>query len=138
MSKETATKKDLEEMGEAWAKKFQTVEEKIGELSSTRSQQSQPQEGAEGGDEVPEKPLYKCKDGKCGQVFDDLDTFVDHKIDHRLKEGEKPAEPEKKRHESVEEFLDCPDCRPKFEKAMKERGWTKAEEAEEEKEESLF
>jgi len=128
-----ATMKDLEEMGESWARKLKEVEEKIGTGSSALTEAKPKESGGNAN-----MPLYRCKDGKCAFTTDDLDAYIDHKIDHKTRE--KPAEeekPEPKRHETVDEFLNCPECRPRFDKRYLKDGWKPPEkEAEKEKKES--
>jgi len=129
---------------EDWKKEMREllkpVQKSLGEMSSDlkslkEGQQSLPLSEGEKAD----MPLYRCKDGKCAFATDDLDAYIDHKIEHKKAE-EKPTEeekPEPKRHQTVDEFLNCPECRPRFDKRYLKDGWTPPKkEGEKEKKES--
>jgi len=128
-------KKELKEFGEATEKRFQGLEEslkRIGEQSSNPNPASN-QEGSE-------MPLYKCKNGNCAFSTEDLDAFIDHKIAHSKTES-KPAEEAappapKKRHETVDDFLNCPECRPRFDQRYLKEGWTPPKKEPEKEEET--
>jgi len=117
-------RKELAELAQALEGRFQNLEKslkEIGERSSSPSPASS-QEGSE-------MPLYKCKNGKCTFATDDLDAYIEHKIDHKTSEKPteeaSPARPA--RHETVEDYLNCPECFPRFEKAFLARGYLKKE-----------
>ncbi len=67
---------------------------------------------------------YACKGKGCGFSTDDLEEFVRHLVGHRQE-----ASAPKGTHRSAREYLECPQCKPKFEKALVERGWKSPEEA---------
>jgi len=84
--------------------------------------------------------IYHCSEEGCSFQTDDLGAYIEHSIDERLKKSafeEEVWEEEPKRHRSVTEFLECPECYPKFlnamlehprfQKTLKEHGWEKPE-----------
>jgi len=84
--------------------------------------------------------IYQCDEEGCTFQTDDLGAFVEHSIDERLKkhsEEEVREEEKPKVHRTAREYLECPECFPKFLKGMlehprfqqtlKERGWVKSE-----------
>jgi len=84
--------------------------------------------------EAVEMPIYKCRGKGCGFTTDDLGALLEHHDEHLLEkvrsliqptvEEPKPEPKPKKRHKTVRDFLTCPECRPAFEKAFMEMGWT--------------
>ena len=129
----SASKKDLEKLGEAWAQKFSKTEKEIGEIYSRLDKTNAKPSQLEGADELP---IYKCRGKDCTFSTDNIPDLVDHVTDEKVsavlkrlsEENKKPAleeetEKAKPLHETTKEFLDCPNCRPKFEKAFKELGW---------------
>lgn len=79
---------------------------------------------------------YRCGEKGCGYTTSDLASFIEHTVDERLKSlsSASPAEGEfglseepKRRHQSTAEFLDCPECAPKFERVLADMGWEKPE-----------
>jgi len=121
--------------GEDWEKQMRTllkesldpIEKSLQELRESRPSSSP---------EASEMPLYKCKDGNCAFSTDDLDAYLDHRDAHK---AQKPAEEEKpepkKRHETVGDFLNCRECRPRFDEHYLREGWKPPKkEAEKEKE----
>jgi len=85
-------------------------------------------------------PIYKCKGKDCGFATDDIGDFIEHKIKESLPraESESPAEPEPKKHMTAKDYLDCPECFPKFEAEFLRRGYAKhAEKKAEAKSEAL-
>lgn len=77
-----------------------------------------------------ETRFYRCAEEGCDFATDNLGVFVGHTVDERLRKlgWTAPEEAEPVRHRSVKDFLDCPECFPKFEKIMLERGYRKPEE----------
>lgn len=78
--------------------------------------------------------FYRCSKEGCDFVTDDLGVFVEHTVDEKLRKrgwtpeeasGEPKTAPVK--HRTFAEFLDCPECAPKFEKVLLEKGWKKPE-----------
>jgi len=121
----------MSEKEESWEKKMKAMldarlkplEESLGSVSSelTSLRERQPSLPSSDGEKT-DVPLYKCKNGKCGFATDDLDAYLDHKHGHYHEEETPPAP--RKRHETVDEFLSCPECRPRFDKRYVEEGWT--------------
>jgi len=74
-------------------------------------------------------PIYKCKGKDCGYATDDIGDFIDHKIRDSLPKAaepaEVPAEPVPKKHMTAKDYLDCPECFPKFEAEFLKRGYAK-------------
>jgi len=123
LSKESyVTRKELEELTKAWAAEFQTLAQRFQPERVVRDSTGNSASGEKR--ESENMPLYKCTSKDCtskGYSTEDIEAFIDHKIEERTRP--KPAEeaaPPKKRHESVEEYLNCPECYPKFEKAILE------------------
>ena len=130
----SASKKDLEKLGEAWAEKFSKTEKEIGKIYSRLDQKNAKPSELEGADELP---IYKCRGKDCTFSTDNIPDLVDHVTDEKVsavlkrlsEENKKPALEQDTEtakpplHETTKEFLDCPNCRPKFEKAFKELGW---------------
>ncbi len=69
--------------------------------------------------------LYRCSEEGCEYVTDSLRAYVLHTVGEELEKAEEEATPRK--HRSVAEFLDCPECFPNFEKVLLEKGWKKPE-----------
>ena len=76
--------------------------------------------------------LYKCKGKDCGYSTDDIHDFITHVVRENVPKAPEPVEPEPKTHRTVKDYLDCPECFPKFEKEFLARGYTKPKEEEEE------
>jgi len=81
-------------------------------------------------------PIYRCHAKGCGYATDNLGAFVQHVLDEKLRERESASIPKTpKGHRTVQEYLNCPECYPKFEKVILEypevfkelekRGWKK-------------
>jgi len=114
----------------------QRQKEKDEQSTSSKEEKSSPN----GGERTPK---YVCTKGNCRFTTDDLDAYLDHRDDH--KEKENPAEkeappapapaPERRRHDTVDEFLACPECRPRFDKRYMKDGWTPPKPEAEKKEE---
>jgi len=73
--------------------------------------------------------IYKCRGKDCKFATDDLDAYIDHKVEEGLRGGEASTllterEAPKVGHRKVEDYLGCPECRPKFDEAYKKLGWT--------------
>jgi len=129
---------------ERWEKKtkamLKPLEESLGSLSSDlksvneKLSRPSPEKGE------PDMPIYKCKNGKCSFATDDLDAYLDHMIDHKIHEKpteeETSSEPRPRRHQTAEEYVNCPECRERFVKAFGEIGYsvTKKEQEPEKKE----
>jgi len=76
-------------------------------------------------------PVYKCKGKDCSFATDDIADFVVHTVKENMPKAETTVEePVKKRHETAEDYLSCPECFPKFEKAFLARGYEKKKEPE--------
>lgn len=122
MSKEP-WKKDLAELAETVEERFQSLRKEIGEKSSSRH---------EGESELP---LYRCKGKDCAFSTDSIEDYVEHRLNEVLESKKTPdtetpvSRPVK--HETAEDYLNCPECFPKFEKAFLKRGYTKKEEKKE-------
>jgi len=71
-------------------------------------------------------PVYKCSGKDCKFSTEDLEAFIDHKVDERVSPP-KIEEPPKKKHETVADYLNCPECFPKFEAEFLKRGYKKPE-----------
>lgn len=88
-----------------------------------------------------EVKFYRCHKGECDFVTDDLGEFVDHIVDMHVKGvGEEKTKPF---HPTIKDYLECPQCYPKFRDALmqdprfleelKADGWVKEEEKKPEK-----
>lgn len=85
---------------------------------------------------VVKTDFYRCTEEGCEFVTDDLVAFVEHTVEEKLKKLSL-TEPEETVSEQTEtrprihgtfaDFLDCPECYPKFEKLLLEKGWKKPE-----------
>ena len=125
---EHVTRGELQEFAGAITETLREVKE---EVARVRSETQKPKE--------KQLEFYRCSKEGCDFVTDDLGVFTEHAINHALKrlEEEKP----KIAHATLEEFLNCPECFPKIEKAFLERGWEKPkseEELREERRKGLF
>lgn len=85
-----------------------------------------------------EVSFYRCTEEGCGYTTDDLGAYIEHTVDERLKGHRSPTPTEEeeeiyeatqpsRRHMRAEDFLDCPECAPRFEKTLFEMGWEKPE-----------
>ncbi|NVM23522.1 MAG: hypothetical protein HWN68_17285 [Desulfobacterales bacterium] len=128
MSKEP-WKKDLRELAETVHNELTQIRKEIGEKSSSLQHDSSNRERRSG-----EMPLYKCKGKDCGYATDDLSDFVVHTVKENLPKPQTETAPRTKRHETVKDYLNCPECFPKFEKEFLARGYRKPEEKKKETE----
>jgi len=118
------SQQDLDNLLEVVNQRFQTVEDTIRQLSSSSSGEESLK--SSGGADTP---IYKCKGRGCTFATDDLDAYIDHKVKENQPKpapAEEPLEAEaaKVRHKNVDDFLDCPECRPRFDKRYVKDGWT--------------
>ena len=122
--REYVTQADLTELAHAFHERLGEMQKQVGELS--RKFEEVPTE------ELGEaERLYRCGEEGCDFVTDDLGAFVGHAVDEKLGKltlaPEETVSVEPRLHKTVKDFLDCPNCFPKFEKIMLERGWKKPE-----------
>ena len=117
-NEEYVTKAEMNEFGVAVQDVFKELRKDIDAL---RSELGEPRELA----------LYRCGEEGCDFVTDDLGAFVGHTVDEKLGKltmaPEETVSVEPRLHKTVKDYLDCPNCFPKFEKIMLERGWKKPE-----------
>ena len=119
------TSAELTEFAKAVKDKLCDMEK---EVEALRSEAGEPKE--------LQTKFYRCGEEGCEFVTDDLGVFVEHTVDEKLRKhglgapeetfrGEGEATP--KKHRTFADFLDCPECYPKFEKVLLEKGWKKPE-----------
>lgn len=110
-------------------KRLNGLETEIGKVYSILKEWEPPSQ-SEGGS--AELPIYRCKGKDCTFSTDNIEDFVPHVVEERLESAlgklrqeraqttapEEPPEPPKARHTTIKEYLDCPECYPKFEDAM--------------------
>jgi len=68
-----------------------------------------------------EKKIYRCRGKDCGFETGDIPALIEHMItEHeKTREGIEPSLPETPRgHRTVSDYLNCPECYPRFEKAI--------------------
>jgi len=84
-------------------------------------------------------PTYRCSGKGCGFATEDLDAFVRHVLNEKLLRTLPTAEPRKARtHQTVRDYLNCPECYARFEKVLLARGWKKKSEEKAEKKSRLL
>jgi len=120
-----ATLKDLEEMGQAWEEKFQSLREETGERSSLSNTEKSDKNGGES------VAKYRCKNGNCGFYADDANEMILHVLEEHMskpapaKEGEETPPAPKMRHGmTADELVNCPECRGRLEKAFEKVGYS--------------
>ena len=110
-------------------KRLNGLETEIGKVYSILKEWEPPSQ-SEGGH--AELPIYRCKGKDCSFSTDNIEDYVPHVVEERLEHAlsrlreerkpaappEEPPEPSKPRHTTIKEYLDCPECYPKFEDAM--------------------
>jgi len=128
-------------------KRLDEIEAKIPKMPPPPQVNSSPLKNATAGsssnNETSKLRIFKCRGKDCGFATDELDVFIDHIVEEKLKAREAAPAPEAetpKRHRTAKEWLDCPECYPKFEKvffehpkileALKARGYVKTEKKE--------
>lgn len=132
MSKQEPWKKDLAELAATVQNRLDGMEKKIGEKFSNPN----------GGES--EVPLYRCKGKDCSFSTDSIEDYVEHRVKEVLGETKsKPAatdeaKPVPVRHETAKDYLDCPECFPKFEKEFLAKGYRKPEEKKKESGQGLL
>jgi len=124
-SEERVSRREFQEFSDMVADKVCGLEGKVDRLIA-----------ASGEPKEVELRVYRCGEEGCSYQTADLGAFVEHVVDERLRErsaaspeeetfgyGEQP----KRRHTRAEDFLECPECAPRFEKMLAEMGWEKPE-----------
>lgn len=126
LSKEGVSKEDLDALAKVVGDRICELEGKIEKLSS---ESREPKE--------VRMEFHKCTEEGCAFQTDDPAVFIEHLVDERLKKlglassmeetdsGEEEKPMPKRRHTRAEEFMDCPECAPRFEKMLEEMGWEK-------------
>jgi len=123
-----APKKEIAELAKLVNERFGKLETRVENVEKA-SPIGDRNGGQEGGSETP---IYKCKGANCGFATDDLSDFVTHVVRENLpkpaaEERHEDDTPPPKKHETVDDYLNCPECFPKFEAAFVKRGYKKPE-----------
>jgi len=123
---EVLVTKDLEAVTESINKGFSRV---LSELERSR-------QGAPSKETGSSPQLFTCKSGKCNFATQDIDAFVEHKIEeHAPKVTPLPTET-RRGHATIREEVECPECReriwaklserPDFPETLSKMGYVKA------------
>jgi len=120
---------EIAELAKEVDKRFKRLEEKVLGNGKTGSVNGKSTEESTGRNEVP---VYKCDKSGCTFATDSEVHMMRHiaqeEAEARKPTPEKELTEEPKRHKTVDDFLNCPECFPKFEKAFLDRGYTKPQE----------
>ena len=129
--------KELEKTVAEIGKTLQRHDKDLGTIFATLTEQGQTSTGGstkkgKGGGEVP---IYRCRGKECTFSTDKIEDYIPHVVEEQLESAmdklrqqrektaaaqEAPEAATRKHGGTVKDYLDCPECYPKFEKGLLE------------------